>query len=34
MLLTTLLSQHPSAIVDIVRETPVWVGALLAGLLA
>lgn len=34
MLLTTLLSQHPSAIVDIVRETPVWVGALLAALLA
>ena len=34
MLLTTLLSQHPSAIVDIVRGTPLWVGALLAGLLA
>ena len=34
MLLTTLLSQHPSAVVDIVREAPVWVGALLAGLLA
>ena len=34
MLLTTLLSQHPSAIVDIVRDTPVWVGALLAASLA
>ena len=33
MLLTTLLSQHPSAIVDIVRGTPAWVGALLAALI-
>lgn len=34
MLLTTLLSQHPSAIIDIVRGTPAWVGILLAALLA
>lgn len=33
MLLTDLLIQHPSAIVDIVRSTPAWVGALLAALL-
>jgi len=33
MLLTQLLAQHPEAIVDIVRQTPAWVGALLAGLL-
>ncbi|QEA12054.1 DUF6622 family protein [Comamonas flocculans] len=33
MLLTQLLSQHPEAITDIVRGTPAWVGALLAGLL-
>ncbi|MBS0466113.1 MAG: hypothetical protein JSS31_03360 [Proteobacteria bacterium] len=34
MLITTLLSQHPSAIADIVRGTPAWVGALLAALIA
>lgn len=34
MLLTTLLAQHPEAIVDIVRHTPAWVGGLLAGLTA
>lgn len=33
MLITTLLAQHPSAVVDIVRHTPAWVGALLAALL-
>lgn len=33
MLLTQLLIQHPSAIVDIVRQTPIWVAGLLAGLL-
>lgn len=33
MLLTQLLSRHPEAIVDIVRQTPAWVGALLAALL-
>lgn len=33
MLLTHLLAQHPEAIVDIVRQTPLWVGGLLAGLL-
>lgn len=33
MLLTTLLIQHPEAAFDIVRQTPPWVGALLAGLL-
>ncbi|WP_423454575.1 DUF6622 family protein [Ottowia sp. VDI28] len=32
MLLTTLLIQHPEAITDIVRQTPAWVGGLLAGL--
>ena len=32
MLLTTLLAEHPSAIVDIVRQTPAWVAALLGGL--
>ncbi|WP_036595473.1 DUF6622 family protein [Ottowia thiooxydans] len=32
MLLTDLLIQHPEAIADIVRQTPVWVGGLLAGL--
>ena len=34
MLITTLLVQHPSAIVDIVHGTPAWVGALLAALIA
>lgn len=34
MLLTQLLSHHPEAIVDIVRQTPAWVGGLLAFLLA
>ncbi len=34
MLITTLLRQHPGAIVDIVRGTPAWVGLLLAALLA
>ncbi|GAA3983225.1 hypothetical protein GCM10022279_03370 [Comamonas faecalis] len=33
MLLAQLLAQHPEAIVDIVRQTPSWVGALLAFLL-
>ena len=33
MLLTTLLIERPAAIVDIVRQTPLWVGGLLAGLL-
>lgn len=33
MLLTRLLSEHPAAIVDIVRQTPAWVGTLLAALL-
>ena len=33
MLLTQLLTQHPEAIVTIVRSTPAWVGALLAALL-
>lgn len=33
MLLTTLLAEHPSAIVDIVSQTPTWVTALLGGLL-
>jgi len=33
MLLTQLLSEHPEAIIDIVRQTPTWVGALLAALL-
>ena len=33
MLLTTLLSQHPEAALDIVRGTPAWVGALLAALI-
>lgn len=33
MLLTTLLVQHPDAALDIVRGTPAWVGALLAGLI-
>lgn len=32
MLLTTLLAQHPEAVVEIVRRTPVWVGGLLVGL--
>jgi hypothetical protein len=32
MLLTNLLRQHPAAIIDIVRQTPPWVGALLAAL--
>lgn len=34
MLLTTLLSQHPEAALDIVRGTPAWVAALLAALIA
>ena len=34
MLLPQLLAEHPSAIVDIVRHTPLWVGGLLAGLTA
>ena len=33
MLLTTLLVQHPTAIVDVVRQTPLWVGGLAAGLM-
>lgn len=33
MLLTQLLAQHPEAVVDIVRQTPPWVGGLLAFLL-
>lgn len=33
MLITTLLSEHPSAIADIVRNTPLWVAGVLAGLL-
>ena len=33
MLLTTLLAQHPDAVVDIVRHTPLWVAGVLAGLL-
>ena len=33
MLLTTMLSQHPEAALDIVRGTPAWVGALLAALI-
>ena len=33
MLLTQLLAEHPDAIVDIVRQTPLWVGGLLAFLL-
>ncbi len=33
MLLTQLLVEHPGAIVDIVRQTPLWVGGLLAFLL-
>lgn len=32
MLLTTLLVQHPAAIVDVVRQTPLWVGGIAAGL--
>ena len=32
MLITTLLAEHPSAIVDIVRQTPLWVAGVLAGL--
>lgn len=34
MLLTQLLAEHPDAIVDIVRQTPLWVGGLLAFLLS
>lgn len=34
MLLTTLLTQHPAAALDIVRGTPSWVGALLFALIA
>lgn len=33
MLLTDLLTQHPEAITDIIRQTPTWVGVLLAGLI-
>ena len=33
MLITTLLAEHPSAVVDIVRKTPLWVAGVLAGLL-
>lgn len=33
MLLTQLLVQHPEALADIVRRTPLWVGGLLVGLL-
>lgn len=33
MLLTDLLIQHPEAIADIIRQTPSWVGGLLAGLI-
>ncbi len=32
MLITTLLADHPSAILDIVRGTPPWVAGVLAGL--
>ncbi len=34
MLITTLLAEHPSAALDIVRHTPLWVAAVLAGLTA
>lgn len=34
MLLTTLLAEHPEAVADIARQTPVWVWGLLAGLVA
>jgi hypothetical protein len=33
-MLIQLLSQHPEAIVTVVRNTPLWVGGLLAALLA
>lgn len=33
-MLVTLLLQHPSAIVQIVKNTPIWVWGLLAGLVA
>ena len=32
MLITTLLANHPGAVVDIVRQTPLWVAGVLAGL--
>ena len=32
MLLTQLLADHPEAIVDIVRHTPLWVAGVLGGL--
>lgn len=34
MLLTELLRHHPEAAIDVVRQTPAWVGALLAFLIA
>lgn len=34
MLLTTLLAQHPDAVIDIVRQTPPWVAGVLTALLA
>lgn len=34
MLLTQLLAEHPEAIADIVRRTPVWVWGMLGGLVA
>lgn len=34
MLLTDLLLHHPSAVTQVLRHTPLWVGGLLAGLLA
>ena len=33
MLLPQLLIQHPEAVVEIVRRTPVWVGLLLVALI-
>lgn len=34
MLITTLLANHPEALIDIVRHTPLWVGGLLIALTA
>lgn len=34
MLLSTLLTEHPGAVIDIVRRTPPWVGGVLLLLLA
>ena len=34
MLLTQLLADHPEAVIDIVRHTPLWVGGVLAALVA